>query len=78
MKFYYCEYCGIKQPNLNLLVTGYCLYNPDRAHGRHKLYEGPEKSLYHCKYCGAKYPNLKQLVMGDCLYSPHRKHSPAL
>ena len=26
MKFYYCEYCGVKQPNLNLLVTGSCLY----------------------------------------------------
>ncbi|WP_217451034.1 hypothetical protein [Bacteroides sp. Marseille-P8574] len=50
---FYCEYCGHKFPNVRLLVSGSCPRHPDGSNkGRHKLYEGSEKTKYTCKYCG--------------------------
>jgi hypothetical protein len=59
------------------------LRHPNGANkGKHKLYEGSEKTQYVCKYCGAKSPNLVSLTMGSCLRHPNGankgKHSPSL
>lgn len=50
--------------------------------GKHKLYEGGEKSQYFCKYCGQKYSDLRSLTSSNCTRHPNGagrgKHSPAL
>lgn len=52
-KYYYCEYCGHRFPSVRLLTSAPCVRHPDGPNkGRHKLYEGTEKSEYTCKYCG--------------------------
>ncbi|MBW5410173.1 hypothetical protein E6A50_07305, partial [Brachyspira hampsonii] len=65
------------------LTSGYCLKHPNGPNkGKHKLYEGGEKSEYFCKYCGAKNKSLQSLVNGYCLKHPNGpnkgKHAPAL
>ena len=57
--------------------------HPNGSHkGKHKLYEGSEKSQYVCKYCGTKYSSLSSLTSGSCMRHPngsHKgKHAPAL
>ena len=50
--------------------------------GKHKLYEGGEKSDYFCKYCGNKYHTIASLTNGHCIKHPNGPnkgyHSPAL
>ena len=79
MANYYCEYCGSKYPSVSSLTAGSCSRHPD-GRGKHKLYEGSEKSQYVCKYCGSKYPSLTSLTAGSCSRHPNGKgkHAPAL
>lgn len=83
MANYYCEYCGTKYSNVINLTGGFCAKHPHGAsRGRHKLYEGSEKSQYTCKYCGTNYTNLISLTAGFCGRHPDGankgKHAPAL
>jgi DNA-directed RNA polymerase subunit RPC12/RpoP len=83
MANFYCEYCGNKASTVSSLTAGYCLRHPDGSNkGRHKLYEGSEKSQYVCKYCGNKASTISSLTAGTCLRHPlgsnKGKHLPAL
>ena len=83
MANYYCEYCGNRYSSVANLTSGFCSRHPDGQNkGRHKLYEGSEKSQYVCKYCGNKYPTILNLVSGFCSRHPDGpnkgKHAPAL
>ena len=80
---YYCEYCGQKYSDVRSLTASSCPRHPDGAgKGKHKLYEGGEKSQYTCKYCGQKYSNLRDLTANSCQRHPDGagkgKHAPAL
>lgn len=79
MANYYCEYCGAKYSSVSQLTGNYCTRHPD-GRGKHKLYEGSEKSQYVCKYCGSKYSSLSMLTGNYCTRHPNGKgkHSPAL
>ncbi len=80
MSNYYCEYCGSKHSTVSSLVANTCIRNPSK--GRHKLYEGSEKSQYVCKYCGMKYTNIASLTANTCSKHPNGaskgRHAPAL
>lgn len=83
MAKFYCEYCGTSASSVSSLTAGNCLRHPNGAHkGKHKLYEGSEKSKYTCKYCGTSASSLSALTAGNCLRHPngaHKgKHAPAL
>jgi len=83
MENYYCEYCGTKSRSVSSLTSGTCRNHPDGFHkGKHKLYEGDEKSEYTCKYCGTEHRSLSSLTSGTCRNHPngfHKgNHSPAL
>ena len=53
MTNFYCEYCGYKANSVQSLTVMLCLRHPQGMNkGKHKLYEGTEKSHYTCKYCG--------------------------
>jgi uncharacterized protein (DUF983 family) len=83
MANFYCEYCGSKYSSISSLTSGYCSRHPDGCNkGRHKLYEGSEKSQYFCKYCGRKYSSISSLTSGYCSRHPNGcnkgKHAPAL
>lgn len=78
---FYCEYCGAKYSSISFLTSGSCPNHPD-GRGKHKLYEGGEKSEYFCKYCGTKNKSLQSLTNGYCPRHPNGtnkgKHAPAL
>ena len=83
MANFYCEYCGLKFPTIQALTDTSCYHHPAGWNkGKHKLYEGSEKSQYTCKYCGAKFVNLQTLCGTTCSRHPNGvgkgKHSPAL
>ena len=83
MANYYCEYCGTKYSSVSTLASASCMRHPNGSYkGKHKLYEGSEKSQYTCKHCGTKYANLSTLTSGSCMRHPngaHKgKHAPAL
>lgn len=83
MANYYCEYCGTKYSSVSSLTNDSCMRHPNGSHkGKHKLYEGSEKSQYVCKYCGTKYSYLPSLTNDSCMRHPngtHKgKHAPAL
>lgn len=50
--------------------------------GKHKLYEGGEKSSYICKYCGNSFNSIKTMILQNCMRHPNGalkgKHEPAL
>lgn len=80
---YYCEYCGASYADVRALTTFTCQRHPDGQYkGRHKLYEGSEKSQYTCKYCGQKFPDIRTLTTFNCQRHPNGqykgKHAPAL
>lgn len=82
-KNFYCEYCGHKFPDVRQLVTASCSRHPLGSNkGKHKLYEGTEKSLYLCKYCGRKFPSIMVMTGGTCANHPNGsnkgRHAPAL
>ncbi len=83
MPNYYCEYCGTKHSSVNNLTSIPCSRHPDGPNkGRHKLYEGTEKSRYTCKYCGTTNSSIANLTSVPCsrhpLGSNKGKHAPAL
>lgn len=83
MANYYCEYCGVKNSTVNGLTAGSCMRHPAGPNkGKHKLYEGTEKSQYVCKYCGVKNTTISSLTSGSCMRHPNGanrgKHSPSL
>ena len=83
MSNYYCEYCGHKFPDVRLLVSTTCVKHPDGSHkGKHKLYEGSEKSEYTCKYCGRKFNSIMLMTSATCSCYPKGSnkggHAPAL
>lgn len=83
MANFYCEYCGEKASNVRSLVGANCIRHPFGSNkGKHKLYEGSEKSQYTCKYCGANASNIRSLVNINCIRHPNGsnkgKHAPAL
>ena len=83
MSNFYCEYCGTKSSTISSLTAGSCLRHPNgTAKGKHKLYEGSEKSNYSCKYCGTSSSSISSLTAGSCLRHPNGtakgKHAPSL
>ena len=83
MSNFYCEYCGSKNSSISGLTAGSCLRHPNgTAKGKHKLYEGSEKSKYSCKYCGTSSSSISSLTASSCLRHPNvtakGKHSPSL
>jgi transcription elongation factor Elf1 len=78
-----CEYCGSKSTSIAGLTAGSCSRHPAGPNkGKHKLYEGSEKSQYSCKYCGTNSTSIAGLTAGSCSRHPDGankgKHSPAL
>ena len=83
MANFYCEYCGQKYSSVSSLTANSCPKHPDGSYkGKHKLYEGGEKSQYTCKYCGQNYPSIQALTSVSCARHPSGsykgKHAPAL
>ena len=83
MANYYCEYCGTKASSVSALTINWCQRHPDGANkGKHKLYEGSEKSKYTCKYCGTSTSSISSLTINWCQRHPKGankgKHAPAL
>ena len=83
MPTYYCEYCGTKHSSVSNLTSIPCSRHPDGPNkGRHKLYEGTEKSRYTCKYCGTTNSSIANLTAIPCsrhpLGSNKGKHASAL
>jgi DNA-directed RNA polymerase subunit RPC12/RpoP len=83
MANFYCEYCGSKYSSISTLTNFNCQRHPSGAgKGKHKLYEGNEKSEYNCKYCGSKYSNIGTLTNFNCQRHPSGagkgKHAPVL
>ena len=83
MANFYCEYCGTKSTSVSSLTSGSCIRHPSGANkGKHKLYEGSEKTKYSCKYCGTYANTISSLTSGGCLRHPSGvnkgKHAPAL
>ena len=78
-----CEYCGKVYSSVVQLTAGVCQRHPNGPNkGKHKLYEGSEKSQYTCKYCGKTYASIQLLTAGVCQRHPNGvnkgKHAPAL
>lgn len=83
MANFYCEYCGYKASSISSLTAASCSRHPVGANkGKHKLYEGGEKSQYSCKHCGYKTTSISSLTAASCPRHPDGankgKHSPAL
>jgi hypothetical protein len=83
MANFYCEYCGQKYSSVSSLTGSFCSRHPNGpGKGKHKLYEGAEKSQYVCKYCGQKYSSISSLTGSYCSRHPNGsckgKHAPAL
>lgn len=83
MGSFYCEYCGQKFSSVASLTSNNCTRNPNGfCKGKHKLYEGSEKSMYTCKYCGQRFSSLASLTANNCTKHPNGfckgKHAPAL
>lgn len=79
MANFYCEYCGSKASSIASLTLNSCPRHPE-GRGKHKLYEGSEKSKYSCKYCGSSASTISSLTLNSCPRHPNGKgkHSPAL
>ena len=83
MANFYCEYCGTKSSSVSSLTASSCSRHPlGPGKGKHKLYEGGEKSQYVCKYCGTKSSSISSLTASSCSRHPNGagkgKHAPAL
>ena len=83
MPNFYCEYCGEKFSDPKNLTIQNCIKHPNGAlKGKHKLYEGIEKSSYICKYCGNSFNLIKNMILQNCIRHPNGalkgKHAPAL
>lgn len=83
MSNFYCEYCGTKASSIANLTASSCHRHPNGSNkGKHKLYEGSEKSKYSCKYCGTSASSITNLVSTSCHRHPDGsnkgKHAVAL
>ena len=83
MTKYYCEYCGTKSSSISSLTASSCSRHPQGpSKGKHKLYEGSEKTKYNCKYCGISSSSLASLTASSCSRHPQGpskgKHVPTL
>ncbi|MBQ7892525.1 MAG: hypothetical protein IJ321_01125 [Alistipes sp.] len=83
MANFYCEYCGQKFSSASSLTACNCMRHPNgTCKGRHKLYEGSEKSKYTCKYCGQTFNSISSMTAGNCMRHPNGtckgRHAPAL
>ena len=83
MPNFYCENCGTKSSSISGLTANSCHRHPLGAgKGKHKLYEGSEKSQYSCKYCGTSASSIMGLTGNSCHRHPNGagkgKHAPAL
>lgn len=83
MANFYCEYCGYKATSVQILTSMACFRHPIGPNkGKHKLYEGSEKSKYTCKYCGYSTNSIQLLTSMTCFRHPDGpnkgKHAPAL
>ncbi|WP_343216988.1 hypothetical protein [Desulfurispirillum indicum] len=83
MPNFFCEYCGHKATSISSLTSGSCPRHPNGPNrGKHKLYEGSEKSKYACKYCGHSNSTIRDLTSGSCPRHPDGsnkgKHAPML
>lgn len=83
MANYFCEYCGVHAPSIQSLTSNSCSKHPNGSmKGKHKLYEGNEKSKYFCKYCGTYSSSIMSLTGNKCSKHPDGtmkgNHSPAL
>ena len=83
MAKFYCEYCGTSTASVSSLTSGLCMRHPNGGgKGKHKLYEGSEKSKYTCKYCGTQMASISSLTSALCMRHPNGggkgKHAPAL
>ena len=83
MANYYCEHCGQKFSSISSLTANSCHRHPNGTNkGKHKLYEGSEKSKYLCKYCGQSFTTLSSMTANVCHRHPNGvnkgKHAPAL
>lgn len=83
MSNFFCEYCGSKASSISSLTGSSCSRHPVGSHkGKHKLYEGSDKSKYSCKYCGSSASTISSLTGSSCSRHPngsHKgKHAPAL
>ncbi len=83
MANFYCEFCGTKASSISSLTSRSCHRHPSGAgKGKHKLYEGSEKSKYNCKYCGTSSSFITSLVGSTCHRHPDGpwkgKHGVAL
>lgn len=83
MAKFYCEYCGKDYNSISSLTASNCVRHPNGVNkGKHKLYEGSEKSKYTCKYCGKEYNSISSMTASNCVRHPNGvnkgKHSPAL
>lgn len=83
MANFYCEYCGQKFSSVSNLTVGNCPRHPlGGGKGKHKLYEGSEKSKYTCKYCGQQFSSISSISVGSCPRHPNGcckgRHAPAL
>jgi hypothetical protein len=83
MPTHLCEYCGTKFSSIVNLTSSPCFRHPLGSNkGKHKLFEGGEKSRYDCKYCGTDNYSLANLTSMDCYRHPKGsnkgKHSPIL
>lgn len=81
MANYYCEYCGTRKQSATSITSTTCLSHPLGANrGKHKLYEGAEKTKYTCKYCGKDSSSISSLITGSCRRHPDGsgkgKHAP--
>lgn len=79
----YCEYCVTKSTSISILTAISCHRHPlGSGKGKHKLYEGSEKSQYSYKYCGTSSSTISSLTGNSCLRHPDGadkgKHAPAL
>lgn len=83
MANYYCGYCGVSRTSVDGLTRDSCPRHPNGGNkGKHKLYEGSEKSQYICKYCGTIRSRIDTLTTDSCPRHPNEankgKHAPAL
>lgn len=83
MANFYCEYCGQKFSSVSSLTANSCARHPNGPlKGRHKLYEGSEKSRYTCKYCGQSFNSISSMTATNCVRHPNGplkgRHAPAL
>lgn len=83
MANFYCECCGQKFSSVSSLTSNTCSRHPHGVgKGKHKLYEGSEKSKYTCKYCGQSFSSISSMTLNNCPRHPDGvnkgKHKPAL